>query len=187
MQHSNSGKCLAGHTFQWESSDVVINQRQAKIYMDNLHFSAAIVLSGNHFHKIKMLSDTFGLLIPCSSTFHAHQWHYICSGVNTFYLKELVHYMQLRIPDVKSHLHQEKLLCQFKDKSLLLAGDGRCDFPGSSEKFCSYSLMEMHSHKILHVEMLDKERYSCTLLIWNMKRLFVPWRLLKGSLCVMSW
>ena len=47
-------------------------------------------------------------------------------------------------------------MCQFKDESLLLAGDGRCDLPGSSAKFCSYSLMEMHSHKILHVETVDK-------------------------------
>ena len=51
---------MAGHTFQWES----INERQAKIHMDNLYFSAAIVLSRNHFHKIK-LSDIFGLHITC--------------------------------------------------------------------------------------------------------------------------
>lgn len=123
------GKCLAGHTFQWESSDVLINERQAKIYMDNLYFSAATVLSGNHFHKIKMLSDIFGLHIPCSSTFHAHQRHYVCPGVNTFYLKEQVCYTYVAIPCVKSQL-QQKLLCKFKDKSLLLAGDGRCDSLG---------------------------------------------------------
>ena len=98
------GKCLAGHTFQWESSDVSINQKQAKIYMDNLHFSAAIVLSGNHFHKIKMLSDILSLQIPCSSTFHAHQRHYVCPGVNTFYLKEQVRYTIVTILFVKSQL-----------------------------------------------------------------------------------
>ena len=38
----------------------------------------------------------------------------------------------------------------------MLAGDGRCDSPGSSAKYCSYSLMEMESHKILHVETVDK-------------------------------
>ena len=65
-------KCLAGHTFQREPYDVLFNQKQAKIYMDNLHFSVAIVLSGNHFHKIKMMSDIFSLQIPCNSTFHAH-------------------------------------------------------------------------------------------------------------------
>jgi len=46
---------------------------------------------------------------------------------------------------------------QFKDNSIVLAGDGRCDSPaGSSAKYCSYSLMEMESHQILHVETVDK-------------------------------
>ena len=98
------GKCLAGHKFQWESSDVLINERQAKIYMDNLCFSAAIVLSGNHFHKIKMLSDIFGLYMPCSSTFHAHQRHYVCPGISTFYLKKQVCYTCIPILCIKNQL-----------------------------------------------------------------------------------
>ena len=77
----------------WESFDVLIKERQAKIYMDNLCFSAAIVLSGSHFHKIKMLSDIFGLHMPCSSTFHAHQRHYVCPGISTFYLKNIHAYL----------------------------------------------------------------------------------------------
>lgn len=39
---------------------------------------------------------------------------------------------------------------------MLLAGDGRCDSPGSSAKFCSYSLMEMDSYNILHIETVDR-------------------------------
>ena len=38
----------------------------------------------------------------------------------------------------------------------MLAGDGRCDSPGASAKFCSYSLMELDSGQILHVETVDK-------------------------------
>lgn len=74
------GKCLAGHTFQWESSDVLINDRQAKIYMVNLHFSAAIVLSGNHFNKIKMLSDILGLYISLAVV------HFMLTSNTTFAL-----------------------------------------------------------------------------------------------------
>jgi len=48
------------------------------------------------------------------------------------------------------------LLSEFKDCDLVLAGDGRCDSPGSSAKYCSYSLMDMNSHKILHIETIDK-------------------------------
>lgn len=83
-------KCLAGHMFQWQSSDTVANQTHATMFADNLHFSTAVVLSGNNYHKIKMFADIFGLCIPCSSAFHAYQRHYICPGVNDFYLKEQV-------------------------------------------------------------------------------------------------
>ena len=43
-----------------------------------------------------------------------------------------------------------------KDQDLILAGDGRCDSPGSSAKLCTYSLMEMEKNKIVHMEIVDK-------------------------------
>ena len=48
------------------------------------------------------------------------------------------------------------LLAKHKDKNLVLAGDGRCDSPGSSAKFCTYSIMEIDSSAILHAEAVDK-------------------------------
>ena len=38
----------------------------------------------------------------------------------------------------------------------MLAGDGRCDSPGNSAKFCTYSLMDTGTNKILHAETVDK-------------------------------
>ena len=84
------GKCSAGHTFLWESSDALTNQNNSRMFLDNLQLSSAIVLSGNHYQKISMLASFFGLLIPCKTVFHAHQQHYICPTVNEFYLKEQV-------------------------------------------------------------------------------------------------
>ena len=37
-----------------------------------------------------------------------------------------------------------------------MAGDARYDSPGSSAKFCSYSLMDVSTRKVLHVETIDK-------------------------------
>ena len=48
------------------------------------------------------------------------------------------------------------LLAKHEDKNLVLAGDGRCDSPGSSAKFCTYSIMEIDSSAILHAETVDK-------------------------------
>lgn len=48
------------------------------------------------------------------------------------------------------------LLAKHKDKNLVVTGDGRCDSPGSSAKFCTYSVMEIESGAILHAETVDK-------------------------------
>ena len=37
-----------------------------------------------------------------------------------------------------------------------MCGDGRCDSPGKSAKFCTYSLMESENNEILHFENIDK-------------------------------
>ena len=79
------GACINGHPFQWESSDLLYSEDQRKMYLDNLHFAATLVLSGNHYEKIEMLAKFYGLHIFCSSSFHAYQRHYICPGVNKFY------------------------------------------------------------------------------------------------------
>ena len=40
----------------------------------------------------------------------------------------------------------------------MLAGDGKCDSPGSSVKFCTYSFMDTATtNKILHGETIDKQ------------------------------
>ena len=84
------GKCSTGHAFLWESSDTVVNQNNIKMYTDNLQLSLAVVLSGNHYHKIQIFYNFYTLQIPCSTVFHAHQRHYICPAVNAIYLKEQV-------------------------------------------------------------------------------------------------
>ena len=45
---------------------------------------------------------------------------------------------------------------RFANDEIIICGDGRCDSPGSSAKFCTYSLMEPDSGAILHCETIDK-------------------------------
>lgn len=48
------------------------------------------------------------------------------------------------------------MLSEYNDKSVVLHGDGRCDSPGKSAKYCTYSLMDSENDKILYVETADK-------------------------------
>lgn len=49
-----------------------------------------------------------------------------------------------------------EVLSRFKESDVLLSGDGRCDSPGKSEKYCTYSLMESTDNLILHLVTIDK-------------------------------
>ena len=37
-----------------------------------------------------------------------------------------------------------------------LAGDGRCDSPGTSANFCTYSMMDIDNNRILYMVTVDK-------------------------------
>ena len=47
----------------------------------------------------------------------------------------------------------------YLDKEVILCGDGRCDSPGSSAKYCTYTLMESSTGTILGVIIIV---YVCT-------------------------
>ncbi|KAL5019861.1 hypothetical protein ScPMuIL_002753 [Solemya velum] len=45
------------------------------------------------------------------------------------------------------NFHQADLMDSIKQKPLVLGGDGRCDTPGHSAKYCTYSMMYLESNK----------------------------------------
>lgn len=50
------GTCSNHHCFSWNSSDKLIRQAQGQIYVDNIHFVSALILSGNHYKKLRLRS-----------------------------------------------------------------------------------------------------------------------------------
>ena len=51
---------------------------------------------------------------------------------------------------------QEAILEECHGKKLVLAGDGRCDSPGQSAKYCTYSFIDTDTDKIIHTKTTDK-------------------------------
>ena len=47
-----------------------------------------------------------------------------------------------------------------KNKDVILSGDGKCDSPGKSAKYCTYSLMDIDTGYILHTETVDKREVA---------------------------
>lgn len=60
--------------------------------------------------------------------------------------------------------HQEEVISRVSGSNLILAGDGRCDSPGFSAKYCTYSLLDTATNLIVHTETLKLSDVS--IVIW---------------------
>ena len=56
--------------------------------------------------------------------------------------------------------HQESILENFKDNLLHLLGDGRCDNPGYSAKYCTYTLVEQETGLIVDFQLVQVSEVS---------------------------
>ena len=54
--------------------------------------------------------------------------------------------------------HQEEVISRVFGSNAILAGDGRCDSPGFSTKYCTYSLMDTSTTLVRyrHLNMQDR-------------------------------
>ena len=59
----------------------------------------------------------------------------------------------------KEHLSEVHAQLQGRE-SVLVGGYGRCDFPRSSAKYCTYTLMESETKQILHSETVTRDMVS---------------------------
>ena len=145
-------RCTSGHTIEWESSPKQSNKGNSELYAVNLLLSSCLLLSGNHFTKLDLFAHFFGLKMITRSTFQSHQRLFICPAIEKFWKQE-----------------QSELITTAVQQPLILAGDGRNDSPGSSAKYCAYSLMDQTTGLILHCEIVDK--HETQLKSPNMERL----------------
>ena len=71
----------------------------------------------------------------------------------TFY-RHADRYVQLLI--IKAwKKHQNNLFEKLKDESAVLTGDGRCDSPGHSAKYGSYTVIEQKINRVLDFQMVQ--------------------------------
>ena len=134
--------CEKGHKFHWASSCQINNNDGDKLHEDNLLFAMGVVLSGNNYSKLKQFCKILEMQTISQNTFQMYQWLYNCPGINKFYWRKQVIIVFLQFQ--KCNLFPG--LCTTRIQRW-------CDSPGSSAKFCSYSLMDS---KVLRVEAIDK-------------------------------
>ncbi len=131
--------CLLGHEWVWRSGALHRDKKKAAMIANNLLLGAAILMSGNNFAKVERMFQMVNLHCISESTFYRYQRVYVAPAINQV-----------------STEYKKQVIQRFSNADVVVSGDGRCDSPGSSAKFCTYTLMEKESGVILHTETVDK-------------------------------
>lgn len=129
-----SWRCSAGHVGgRWASQPTC-----DKLRAGNLLLASSILLSGNSFTKVGLLFKFLNLQYFSSTLFYQYQNLYIAPAVDEYWKKM-----------------QRELWQKRAGKDVILSGDGRNDSPGHPAQYCTYTLADMESKEILHLEIVD--------------------------------
>lgn len=145
--------CTSGHlVLKWASQPVL-----GKMAAGNLLTCAALLFSGQTYTHISQFASFLNLKFPTHTTFNRIQREN---------LMPVISYTWSTL--------QDELLKKVKEsgKLLRLAGDGRCDSPGYSAKYCTYSLLDMDTDCIVSfvVVQVSETGSSCKMELEGFKR-----------------
>lgn len=125
--------CTKGHCCLW-TSQPLLNGMAA----GNLLLSAAILFSGCTYRKISHLASIINLQVMAERTFHSIQRKYLFPVVHRAW-----------------SAHQQGIFSRNHNTELVLCGDGRCDSPGYSAKYCTYTMMSEDSGEIVTLKIVQ--------------------------------
>jgi hypothetical protein len=129
-----NSRCSSGHNYRFTSSHELNN-----IYANNLQTATSIMLSGSNFANVERMAKFLNLEFISSSTYYRFQRLYVIPEINEWW----------------SYMRRE-IIGQFHGKDVVVGGDGQCDSPGFNAKNLCYFMVEVESHYILDIEVLDK-------------------------------
>ncbi|KAG0435402.1 hypothetical protein HPB47_018509 [Ixodes persulcatus] len=125
--------CPAKHTHRWDSQPCI--KRRA---VGDLLLSSLVLFTGASPTRTLRLWRLMNIQVICRKTFFNYQRAILIPAVEQVWTEE-----------------QDMLLEELRDQPLDLAGDGRCDSPGYSAKYLTYSLHVPLVNKILHCEQVQ--------------------------------
>ena len=125
--------CLNLHTFKWQSQPML-----GRMPAGNLLVSSAILLSGSTYTKMANFSEILNLQFLGEKTFYSMQDEYLFPEINDAWLSE-----------------QNSVFEEIGQTDLWLCGDGRCDSPGHSAKYGTYSMLDQATDKIVDLKVVQ--------------------------------
>ncbi|XP_070550648.1 uncharacterized protein [Ptychodera flava] len=126
--------CFNGHRIlQWDSQPCF-----GKMPAGNLLVSAAILISGLSYQRISHFAMLLNLEFIGKSTYFLNQKNYVSPSINAAWEEE-----------------QRTIIQDNSRTTVNICGDGRCDSPGYSAKYCTYTVIDEESSKILNFSLVQ--------------------------------
>ena len=125
--------CINNHSFKWKSQPEIKN-----IGVGNILLSSALLYSGNTFAQTMEMLKMINVAFLSKSRFFEIQKSILFPSLNRFY-------KGFRTPLLEA--------CS-SSASNYFSGDGRCDSPGYSAKYGTYSLMNTETNKIVDFQVV---------------------------------
>ena len=119
--------CMNGHEFKWLSQPMFGQQAAGNILL-----TSAICVTGNTYAKMESLCETFNLLFIGRTSFQKLENDFVIPSIHKMYTQQ-----------------KDIITDALRNKPLIVSGDGRCDSPGFSAKYCTYTIMESQTSAIL--------------------------------------
>uniref|UniRef100_A0A672G4W7 THAP-type domain-containing protein n=1 Tax=Salarias fasciatus TaxID=181472 RepID=A0A672G4W7_SALFA len=121
--------CSNNCTYRWQSQPPLNGTKGA----GNILLSASIFFSGIHFAKFDRFCSNMNLKTISEDTYAALRKKHVFPVINKTWIAE-----------------QEAVLSEIKSQEeVVLCGDGRCDSPGHSAKYCTYTFLDAQSSKVV--------------------------------------
>ncbi|XP_077548060.1 uncharacterized protein LOC144160755 [Haemaphysalis longicornis] len=133
--------CRVGHTIIWESQPF-LNQKPA----GNALLAAEILFAGCSVAPCLRALQSINVQAISETTYYTYQKRYLVPAVFKLFQEK-----------------QDELVQSVVGTAVDLAGDGRCDSPGHSAKYCTYVLYAGQIGRILHCEHVTVHQVSSTL------------------------
>ncbi|CAJ0961861.1 unnamed protein product [Ranitomeya imitator] len=140
------GTCRLGHQGQIFQSQPKIGNFAA----GNILLASAILFSGLNFQKVHELLNIFGVLSISEKTFYRYQSKFLFPAI-----------------DIAWKTEQANVKKEIITKNIIVSGDGQCDSPGHSAKYCVYTVMDTISDKIIDFEVVQQTQCTSSVAMEN--------------------
>ena len=108
-----------------------------RMALGNLLLSAAILFSGSTVSKTLRMLDILGVKVYHVSSFYRHQKKYLHGSIKKYW-----------------DTQQARILAGVS-ADIIIGGDARCDSPGHTAKYGSYTFLDLKSNRILAMELVQ--------------------------------